>query len=176
MTKGAGKPPEPRETIWSPWRMEYINKEKTGDCEFCTIAAADPAGDREIKVLYRGAHHFVVLNLWPYNNGHAMVVPSRHVEDLTELTDDEALEMHHLSQRLVTAYRKTMNAQGVNVGLNLGRISGGSIDHLHLHLVPRWAGDANFMPVIGNTKVLVEPLEDTWARLMEEVREWPERD
>ncbi len=174
MTKGAGRPQEARETIWSPWRMEYISQEKTGECEFCAIAGADPAEDPDIYVLYRGRHHFAVLNLWPYNNGHAMIVPFRHVEDLTEMTDDEALEMHHISQRLVTAYRKTMNAQGVNVGLNLGRISGGSIDHLHLHLVPRWPGDANFMPVIGNTKVLVELLKDTWTRLMEEVREWPE--
>lgn len=152
--------------------MEYIRSEKPPECVFCEVASADPAEDEERRVVYRGRHHFVVLNLWPYNNGHSMVVPFRHVVDLTELTDDESLSMIHLSQHLVEAYRKTMNAEGVNVGLNLGRVSGGSIDHLHQHLVPRWTGDANFMPVIGNTKVMVEMLEDTYARLILEAKSW----
>jgi ATP adenylyltransferase len=173
MTKGVGEPQKARETIWSPWRMEYIRKEKDGSCEFCRIAATEPEEDRENYVLYRGKHHFAVLNIWPYNNGHSMIVPFRHVEDLENFEDEEALEMFRISTWLVAAYRKTMNAQGVNVGLNLGRISGGSIDHLHLHLVPRWSGDANFMPVIGQTKVLVELLGDTWTRLKEEVKGWP---
>ncbi len=170
---GVGTPPLWRETIWSPWRMEYIESEKPDGCVFCEAGRADPAGDEERYVLFRGKHHYIVLNLWPYNNGHAMIVPYDHVEDITELSDESALEMFHLSQRLVAAYRRAMRAQGVNVGLNLGRVSGGSIDHLHLHLVPRWMGDANFMPVIGHTKVLVEMLRETWARLRAEIERWP---
>jgi ATP adenylyltransferase len=154
--------------------MEYIEKEKPDGCVFCDCAAADPEEDRERFIIHRSRHHFIVLNLWPYNNGHSMICPLRHIVDVTEMTDEEALEQHHLTQRLVEAYRNAMRAQGVNVGLNLGQISGGSIDHLHLHLVPRWAGDANFMPVIGQTKILVELLADTWTRLRKEVEQWPE--
>jgi ATP adenylyltransferase len=153
--------------------MEYIEKSRPDACVFCDCAQADPSEDQERFILHRAEHHFIVLNLWPYNNGHAMICPLRHIEEISELTDEEALEQHHLSRRMVEAYRKAMRAEGVNVGLNLGRISGGSIDHLHLHMVPRWPGDANFMPVIGQTKVLVELLGDTWARLREEIAKWP---
>jgi ATP adenylyltransferase len=152
--------------------MQYIRAKKPKHCVFCEAAAADPAEDEKRYVVYRGRAHFVVLNIWPYNNGHAMVVPLKHATDLEHLDDAETLEMLCLSKRLVSAYRRTMNAEGVNVGLNLGRISGGSIDHLHLHLVPRWTGDANFMPIIGNTKVLVERLSETWTRLHEDAATW----
>jgi ATP adenylyltransferase len=162
---GNGNPPTPRDILWSPWRMDYILGGRPEGCVFCEAVKAGPGADERLYVVHRGTAAFVVLNIWPYNNGHAMVVPHRHVPDLLDLADDEALEMFHLSRRLVTAYRETMNAEGVNVGLNLGRVSGGSIDHLHLHLVPRWTGDSNFMPVIGNTKVLVERLVATWKRL-----------
>ena len=151
--------------------MEYIRKPRPDECTFCEISGADTAEDRERYVVLRGPLHYIVLNLWPYNNGHAMVVPNRHLEDITEMTEEETLEMFDYSRRLVTIYRKTMMAEGVNVGLNLGKISGGSIAHLHLHLVPRWTGDANFMPVIGNTKVMVEMLDDTYERLTKEIAE-----
>jgi ATP adenylyltransferase len=152
--------------------MQYIRGKKPEGCVFCEVGAADPSEDEERYVVFRGTHHYVVLNIWPYNNGHAMIVPFRHVTDITEMTDDESLEMFHLSRKLVQAYRSSMEAQGVNLGLNLGRVSGGSIDHLHLHLVPRWMGDANFMPIIGNTKVLVETLADTFERLRSEAAGW----
>ena len=167
-------PPFWKEVIWSPWRIEYIRKERPPGCVFCEVAQADAAADGKRYVLHRGAHHFVVLNLWPYNNGHVMVIPYRHVDDILDLTDDEAMEMHRLSCRIVKAYRKVMRAQGVNVGLNLGQASGGSIEHLHLHLVPRWIGDSNFMPVIGQTKVLVEMLDSTYRNLRGEAESWDE--
>jgi ATP adenylyltransferase len=152
--------------------MDYIRKEKPDECIFCEVAAGDPSEDRKRYVVYRGRLNFIVLNLWPYNNGHSMVIPYRHIADLSELTDEEGLELLHLSQRLVDAYRRTMRAQGVNVGFNLGQVSGGSIDHLHQHLVPRWAGDSNFMPVLGQTKVMVEMLDETWQRLHGEAERW----
>ena len=169
---GAGDPRVTRDTIWSPWRMQYIRSEKPKECVFCEIATAPAAEDRDRYVVFRGKTHYVVLNVWPYNNGHAMVVPYRHLTDLTELDDEEVLETFDLSRRLVETFRATMNAQGVNVGWNLGQISRGSIAHLPLHLVPRWAGDANFMPVIGQTKVLVELLSETWDRLREASNRW----
>jgi len=105
-----------------------------------------------------------------------MICPLRHLEDISDLSDEEALEQHHLSRRMVDAYRRAMRAEGVNVGLNLGRISGGSIDHLHLHMVPRWPGDANFMPVIGQTKILVEMLDETYDRLSADAAGWERED
>jgi ATP adenylyltransferase len=160
------------EVIWSPWRMEYIRSPRGDECVFCQVAEVNPEKDRENYVVYRGEENYIVLNLWPYNNGHVMVVPYRHIIDITEMTDSESLETMTLSQRIVTAFRETMNAQGVNVGYNLGTASGGSIGHLHLHLVPRWVGDSNFMPVIGKTKVLVEMLDDTYDRLKTASKEW----
>jgi ATP adenylyltransferase len=171
--KGAGTPRHGRDIIWNPWRMEYLERERPDGCVFCECADADPAEDRERFILHRGRHHFVVLNLWPYNNGHSMVIPYRHIADIAELTDEEGLEMLHITQHLIDAYRRTMNAQGVNVGFNLGQVSGGSIEHLHQHLVPRWAGDSNFMPVLGQTKVMVEMLEETWERLHGVAAHWP---
>ena len=174
MSEGPGSPW--RDVIWSPWRIEYIRKERPVGCVFCEIAGADPADDGKNYVLHRGRTQFVLLNRWPYNNGHLMVIPFRHIRELAELTDEEALESFHLARRVVDAFRRSMRAEGVNMGYNLGRVSGGSIDHLHLHLVPRWSGDSNFMPVISGTKVLVEMLDDTYSRLRDEVRGWSEEE
>jgi len=171
---GRESPSPWKEVIWSPWRMAYIRKPRPDDCEFCEITEADPEEDGKRFVVHRARLNYVVLNLWPYNNGHAMVIPYRHVVDVSELTDEEGMEMLHLTQKLVAAYRESMNAQGVNVGLNLGRVSGGSIEHLHQHLVPRWMGDANFMPVIGQTKVMVEMLQETYDRLRGVADGWTE--
>lgn len=171
---GAGDKPPSREIIWSPWRMKYIRGKKPEGCVFCEVGDADPEEDEERYVVFRGGSHYVVLNIWPYNNGHAMVVPFRHITDITEMTDEESLEMLRLAGKLVDAYRSCMEAQGVNLGLNLGRVSGGSIEHLHFHLVPRWMGDVNFMPVIGHTKVLVEMLSETYERLRAEAANWAE--
>lgn len=169
-----GSPSPWKEVLWSPWRMDYIQQRRPDGCVFCDVATAGEEHDRKNYVVFRGRLNYIVLNLWPYNNGHVMIVPYRHIIDITEMTDDEALETMQISRRVVAAYRETMNAQGVNVGYNLGTASGGSIGHLHLHLVPRWVGDSNFLPVIGQTKVLVEMLDDTYDRLRTAALEWEE--
>jgi ATP adenylyltransferase len=158
------------ERLWSPWRLAYVTGTGTGatGCIFCRAAAAsgDVAGPSEPLVLVRGRHCFVVLNLYPYNNGHLMVVPNRHVGSLAAATADELSEMMRLTRDAEIALTEAYQPQGLNVGINLGRPAGaGIVDHVHIHLVPRWTGDTNFMSVIGNVRVLPEELGETAARL-----------
>jgi ATP adenylyltransferase len=154
------------ERLWSPWRLPYVTREagtETEDdgCIFCELK-----GRNEDLVLYHGSLCFVILNLYPYNNGHVMVVPNRHLAELARTTADERAELMSLvrlgEMALVEAYRPG----GINVGINLGRPAGaGVLEHLHIHLVPRWSGDTNFMGVIAETRVLPEDLSQTAARL-----------
>ncbi len=139
--------------------------ERPPGCVFCDALAK--ADDEDSYVVLREPHAFLILNRYPYNNGHCMVIPTRHEERLSGLDADEASAVWSLVARTADLLRDAMNAHGVNVGLNLGAASGASIDHLHVHLVPRWSGDTNFMPVIGKTKVMVEMLSDTMARFRE---------
>jgi ATP adenylyltransferase len=135
-------------------------------CVFCEKPAADPAHDRQNLLVWRGTHAFVILNLYPYNSAHLMVVPYRHLADVTALTPDECAEIMALFQRMVRVLGAEYHPQGFNAGMNLGEAAGAGIaDHLHLHVVPRWTGDTNFMPVVGQTKVLPEALEQTYDRL-----------
>jgi ATP adenylyltransferase len=147
--------------LWAPWRIEYITGPKDGDCIFCAAAASqhqDPAHDP----IDRGEHCLTMLNAFPYAPGHVMVAPFRHVGALEDLNDAELLEMMRLAQRAILAIRKAMTPDGFNVGLNLGKVAGaGFADHLHLHVVPRWAGDTNFMPVLADTDVIPQALEAT---------------
>jgi ATP adenylyltransferase len=136
-------------------------------CVFCTAQAKADGPDNWIVL--REPLAFVILNIYPYNSGHVMVCPNRHVTALSELTPEEGAALFSLTSRTVDLLRSAMNAEAVNMGANLGRVAGGSIDHVHVHLVPRWTGDTNFMPVIGETKVMVQMLSDTWARLREAV-------
>jgi ATP adenylyltransferase len=137
-------------------------------CIFCDKAAAGEAADRDNLILWRGAHTFAILNLYPYNSGHLMVVPYRHLAAVTMLTAAEYGELFAGLQRLVRVLDAVYRPDGYNVGMNLGRVAGAGIaDHVHLHLVPRWSGDTNFMPVTGGTKVLPESLDQTWTRLRE---------
>jgi len=157
--------------LWAPWRMEYIRgmqvEDKEGSCIFCKMLAEDR--DRENFIVYRGSRAFVVLNLYPYNSGHLMIVPVRHVGQLGDLHADELLELGQLLQIATRALERTMQPHGFNIGMNLGRIAGAGIqDHVHYHLVPRWSGDTNFMPVTGETKVVSESLRDGWERLHKE--------
>jgi ATP adenylyltransferase len=150
--------------LWAPWRLEYIKSanEESG-CLFCDAAAGD---DEERLVLRRGRHAIVMLNKFPYSSGHFMVAPVRHVGEFAELEDDEVVELHRLASAGMGALAETYAPQGYNVGWNLGRIAGaGVVDHVHLHVVPRWAGDTNFMPVLADTKVLPEHLEETRRKL-----------
>ena len=151
--------------LWAPWRIQYIKAAPRDDCVFCALLAE--GRDRENHILHRGALAFVMLNRFPYTSGHLMVVPVRHVADLDALDDREALELFHLTTASMEAIRQTYGPQGFNVGVNLGRAAGaGIIDHVHLHIVPRWVGDTNFMPVLGEVKVLPEDLTATYDRLV----------
>ena len=150
--------------IWAPWRIEYIRSPKHDGCIFCDFPKENR--DKERLILYRGEHCFIIMNNYPYNPGHVMIAPYRHVGKWEDLTDQELLEMMQLSQLVIKALKKTMNPHGFNMGVNLGRVAGAGIDdHVHLHIVPRWNGDTNFMPVIADTKVIPESLEEAYDEL-----------
>jgi ATP adenylyltransferase len=150
--------------LWSPWRLEYVTGPKpAGRCVFC--GALGQAGPDPL-VVCEGRTAYVILNRYPYNNGHLMVVPRRHLAALGELSPDELHEVAELTQRSEAALHEAYRLEGINVGINLGRSAGAGIhEHLHVHLVPRWVGDTNFMVVIGETRVLPETLESAAARL-----------
>ena len=154
------------ERLWAPWRMQYIATSdlKTDGCVFCEAVKAD---DRERLILHRAEHTFTIMNLFPYTNGHLMVVPYRHVGDITLLTPEERLEMMDGAATAVEIMRKALRCDGNNLGCNLGRPAGAGIaDHVHLHVVPRWSGDTNFMPVLDDTRVISEGMEQTYDRLL----------
>jgi ATP adenylyltransferase len=157
--------------LWAPWRIEYITRPKATECIFCragTESTEVPAAERPVD---RGEHCFTMLNAFPYAAGHLMVAPLRHVSELRDLTDEETLEEMQLARRAIDALRELMAPDGFNVGLNLGTVAGAGIaDHLHLHVVPRWNGDTNFMPVLSETRVIPQALQatrDAIARLLE---------
>jgi ATP adenylyltransferase len=156
--------------LWAPWRLEYVQHADDGDeCVFCR-AAALPEDEPEL-VVHRGELAFVLLNKFPYASGHLLVAPYRHADDFGNLTDAEALEAHRLAAQGMAALAATFAPQGYNAGWNLGRIAGaGIVDHVHLHVVPRWSGDTNFMPVLADVKVLPEHLSETRSRL---ASNWP---
>ncbi len=150
--------------LWAPWRMEYILGEKEPGCIFCTKPKEND--DKKNLILYRGEHNFVILNRYPYNNGHLMVVPYRHTAELPVLNEAEQSEMMRIISRSLSVLSRTIQPDGFNVGMNIGKIAGAGIDdHLHFHVVPRWAADTNFMPVVAQTKVVSEALEETWEKL-----------
>ena len=156
------------ERIWSPWRMAYIQAAKEqgedGGCIFCDLPAE--GDDVRTMILARGELAFVIVNSFPYNPGHLMVAPFRHVGSFTSLEAAELADVDALVARSTRALEQEMEPHGYNLGMNLGRVAGAGIpDHVHWHLVPRWNGDTNFMPVVGQTRVLPELLEETYARL-----------
>jgi ATP adenylyltransferase len=156
--------------LWAPWRLEYVGSaEEQEGCVFCK--AVESSDDATALVVHRGQQAIVLLNKFPYASGHLMVAPRRHVGEFGELTDDEALELHRLAGQGMGALSQTYEPQGYNLGWNLGRIAGaGVVDHVHLHVVPRWAGDTNFMPVLADVKVIPEQLAETQGRVAEA---WP---
>jgi ATP adenylyltransferase len=155
--------------LWAPWRLEYVGSADDDEgCVFCRAAEGD---DEERLVVRRGERAFVLLNKFPYASGHLMVAPFRHGSAFDELSDDEALEVHGLAGRAIAALRAVYRPDGFNAGWNVGRVAGaGIVDHAHLHVVPRWSGDTNFMPVLADVKVLPEHLVETRRRLVEA---WP---
>jgi ATP adenylyltransferase len=152
------------EHLWSPWRLAYITGGAgSGGCVFCH-ALVDPGA--EPLILYRGVTCYVILNLYPYNNGHLMVVPNRHLASLASATPEERSELIELTTRAEIALTEAFQPHGLNMGINLGKPAGaGVLDHVHLHVVPRWNGDTSFMTVVGQTRVLPEELPDTAAKL-----------
>ena len=153
------------EQLWAPWRLEYIKSAaEEGGCVFCAAVEGD---DEERLVVQRGAHAIALLNKYPYSSGHFMVAPVRHIGEYGELTAEEVLELHQLASAGMVALGELYAPQGYNLGWNLGRSAGaGVVDHVHLHVVPRWGGDTNFMPVLADVKVLPEHLAGTRRRLV----------
>jgi ATP adenylyltransferase len=154
--------------LWAPWRIEYIKGPKPDACIFCAAVAAND--DADARVIDRGERCLTMLNAFPYASGHVMVAPHRHVGDLDACEPGELGELMALSQRAIRALREVVSPDGFNVGLNLGKVAGAGVDdHLHLHVVPRWQGDTNFMPVLADTHVVPEALDATRAMLAEAV-------
>jgi ATP adenylyltransferase len=152
--------------LWAPWRLAYIQRAHPEGCIFCRAVAG--ADDRAALVVHRRPRTFVIMNLFPYNSGHVMVVPNRHVSRPSDLDDAERLDLMQSTVLSLRAQEGVFHPEGSNVGMNLGRAAGAGIDdHLHIHVVPRWVGDTNFMPVLGDVKVIPEHLEATYDRLVE---------
>src|SRR5262245_37896672 len=151
------------EHLWSPWRYDYMASvgAKPSTCVFCV--GEDQARDAERLILHRGVHNFVILNLFPYTSGHLMIAPYAHLKSVVDASAEQTSEMMELTKRAVAALTDTYHPEGFNVGMNLGHVAGAGVrDHFHLHVVPRWAGDANFMSITGETRVLPEELKTTY--------------
>ncbi len=153
------------ERLWAPWRIGYIlSDKKEQGCIFCNALKAN--SDEEKLILYRSKHSFIIMNLYPYNAGHIMVVPNRHINTPLELTEDEQLDLFRLVNLGIKTIQKVMKPDGFNLGMNLGKTAGAGIDdHIHIHIVPRWNGDTNFMPTVSDTKVISEALKETYKKL-----------
>jgi ATP adenylyltransferase len=158
------------EKLWAPWRMAYVEIAKPQGCIFCDKPREER--DDENLILQRGKTAFVIMNAFPYNNGHLMVAPYRHTAELESLSAEERDELMALAQESLRLLQAAFGPDGYNLGMNLGRVAGAGIaDHLHLHLVPRWDGDTNFMPVIADTKVLPDSLQSSYRKLREALQQ-----
>ena len=164
------------ERLWAPWRMEYIDSardEEEGGCLFCE--KPKEGDDEKALILARSERSFAMLNKYPYNSGHLMVAPFRHVRELEEMEGEEALDMQKLLGRSIRALKEAMKPDGFNLGMNLGTVAGAGIpDHLHWHVVPRWNGDTNFMPIVGDTKVLPESLHKAREMIHSQLTRYPD--
>ena len=150
--------------LWAPWRIDYIKSEKEKGCIFCDNPAE--GDDHSMLILYRGENSFVIMNLYPYNNGHLMIAPYQHTDSTHELNSGSRSEIMELADQIMTIQKNIMNADGFNYGANIGYSGGAGIaDHIHFHIVPRWTGDTNFMPVLGHTKVQMQGLQETYNDL-----------
>jgi ATP adenylyltransferase len=154
--------------LWTPWRYAYVstaskNKGKPDGCIFCELPKL---ADEEAKIVYRGEHCFIILNSFPYTSGHVMVVPFAHLDELQKLPEAAAQEMMALTQKMESVLRQIYSPDGINLGMNIGRAAGaGVVGHVHMHVLPRWVGDTNFMTAIGESRVLPEALEETWKKI-----------
>lgn len=151
--------------IWAPWRIDYILSEKRGSCILCTAPI-----DNDGLIITRGRLCFAIMNRYPYTTGHCMVAPIRHVSDIADLSGEELSEMMSTVQTIVSACRQAMHPEGFNIGCNMGDVAGAGIaDHLHMHIVPRWKGDTNFMPVLSDVHVISEHIANTLGRIREKM-------
>jgi len=152
------------DTLWAPWRIDYILSPKESGCFFCRFLAEND--DPKRLILHRGKKTFVIMNYYPYNNGHLLVAPYAHVADLSAIDNQTHLELMQIIDRSTRILQDCLKADGFNIGLNLGSVAGAGVrDHLHFHIVPRWNGDTNFMPILGHTKVVSEGLQETYLKL-----------
>ncbi len=160
--------------LWAPWRIDYILDKKEKGCIFCQKSKEDK--DEENYILLRGEKCLVMLNAFPYNNGHLMIAPYRHIASIENLREEEAVEIMKILSRMTLLLKEVMHPDGFNIGVNLGDVAGaGIVDHLHFHIVPRWKGDCNFMPVLSDTKVISEALQQTYRKLRENLNTSSER-
>ncbi|MCZ7585784.1 MAG: HIT domain-containing protein [Deltaproteobacteria bacterium] len=160
--------------LWAPWRVPYLKGEKPVGCIFCDKPKEDR--DEDNLILHRGTHHFVIMNLFPYSNGHLMIVPYLHTDALEDLDAAAAVELFDLIKAARKALLESMNPEGFNVGINLGRVAGAGIhEHVHVHVVPRWLGDTNFMPTLAGTKVISEHIQESYRKLAPHFADWPGR-
>ena len=155
--------------LWTPWRYAYVSSaEKAAGCVFCNAVAAND--DAKTRIVYRGQHCFVILNTYPYTPGHVMIVPYAHLDELQKLLAEAASEMMTLSQRMESVLRELYHPDGINLGMNIGKAAGAGIaGHIHMHVLPRWVADANFLSVVGETRILPETLDETWKRMTAEL-------
>lgn len=157
--------------LWTPWRYAYVSTaDKAPGCVFCQCMKE--SDDREMLIVHRAKHNFIVLNKFPYTSGHVMIVPYAHLDELRKLPADAAQEMMTLTQKLETVLRDVYHPDGINLGMNIGKAAGAGVaGHIHMHVLPRWVADANFVSVIGETRVLPEALEETWRKIRERMNE-----
>mgnify|MGYP003393239003 FL=1 len=151
--------------LWSPWRMKYVLNNKTKGCIFCKMS--EEKRDKKNYILYRGEHGYIIMNLYPYNNGHLMIVPYKHTHTIEKLNKAEASDFIELTGKSVAALKEAFSPDGFNIGMNLMEAAGAGIEaHIHMHIVPRWNGDTSFMPVLFETRVIPESLDDTYSKLL----------
>ncbi|MHA1212402.1 MAG: HIT family protein [Candidatus Heimdallarchaeota archaeon] len=152
--------------IWAPWRIEYIQQPKENNCFICDITKDKPENDRKNLILFRGKNALVILNRFPYIAGHLMVAPTMHTAELSDIPKETSDELWSLTTKAVELLKEAIHPEGFNIGINLGKVSGAGLKtHIHIHIVPRWSGDTNFMPILGNTRVISQALEEAYDLL-----------
>jgi len=157
--------------IWAPWRIRYIEMPKPKTCFLCD--AIKSKDDRKHYVIYRGSKCFIIMNLFPYNPGHLMIAPYRHVPSIEDLNNDELFDLMVLTRLSLKILRKAFNPHGFNIGVNIGNVAGAGVEeHVHVHVVPRWSGDTNFMPLLADVKVIPQALEETYRKLKNVLKEF----
>ena len=155
--------------LWAPWRITYVSNTRVKGCIFCK--AFKEKKDKKNLIVLRSKHSFAILNTFPYNNGHIMIVSNRHVSSFEKLREEEILDVNKVLIKIISMLKATLKPAGFNVGINLGKVAGAGIDkHIHIHIVPRWPGDTNFMPVLSDTKIISQSLKELYDRLTRDTR------